>query len=328
MITIHFKDVGQGDSIIVEWMSNNEKMVGIIDCHKYNDFNPTLEFLKANQISKIEFIVLTHFHYDHFSGMADVFEFCLQNNVKVKYFYHTIAPFVADIYNRVFKSQKLQFETKRFIECYDLFDSNVGDKIPVTHQIKALKLNDRYSMSFLAPQGKTYDKMSRQLARKAAKISAAISDINKLSTIIVIEDEVSAILLTGDAVKNSFKKNRGRLTKEIILSQVPHHGSWKNIDQEFWLRLKRPTSTSVVFSVGDEPKDKLPNELTVEFFDKNGFEVFSTNSTYGIDSYFKLGAGSVTSRKSSILNTVSRLRRTSSFRASSKYEGDKKFNFA
>lgn len=152
MITVYFKDVGQGDSIVIEWTHNNEKLIGIIDCHRYQGFNPTLEFLKSNQIAKIEFIILTHFHYDHFSGMADIFDFCVQNGIRVKYFYHTIQPFIGDIYNRIFKSQKLQLETKRFLESYDSFDSKVGDKIPVTHQVKSLRLNDQYSLSFLAPQ--------------------------------------------------------------------------------------------------------------------------------------------------------------------------------
>ena len=39
---ITFKDVGQGDSIIIEWLDDDKRRVGIIDCKKKGRFNPVI----------------------------------------------------------------------------------------------------------------------------------------------------------------------------------------------------------------------------------------------------------------------------------------------
>jgi hypothetical protein len=45
---------------------------------------------------------------------------------------------------------------------------------------------------------------------------------------------------------------------------------------------------NTLHGVRDEPKDKLPNTETVAFFDGNNFDIFSTNSVYGIKEHFGL----------------------------------------
>ena len=124
--------VGQGDSIIIEWINNNQKHFGIIDCNLFQNSNPILNHLEQYSIKEIDFIILSHFHYDHFSGMADIFEYCIENNIIVKSFYHTIITELGQVYNRIFISQKLQRGVKRFVDTYENFDRFVKDKIHVT----------------------------------------------------------------------------------------------------------------------------------------------------------------------------------------------------
>lgn len=323
MITIHFKNVGQGDSIIIEWTEKGEKYIGLIDCNKYQGRNPTLDFLISEKIKRIQFIILSHFHLDHFSGMSDIFDHCTNNNIRVKYFYHSLAPFLGEIYNRIFKTQKLQKEIERFILHYESFDAFVEDKIPVNSQTKKFKLLDNISMSFLGPRGRIYDIMAKQLSRKVNKITTSPADINKLSTIVIIENEKNCILLTADSVKSSFKKLD--IIYEVQLVQVPHHGSFKSIETEFWKKLKKIPKCPAVFCVGDEPKDKLPNVETVKFFDQENYDIYSTNKVYGINTHFTLPKV-VQSYKSMALNSFSKLRQHSAVTASSKYNGDQVFN--
>ena len=325
MITIHFKNVGQGDSIIIEWSENGEKNIGLIDCNLYQERNPTLDYIKSQRISKIEFIILSHFHFDHFSGMSDIFEYCCLNKITVKYFYHSLAPFLAEIYNRLFTSQKIQNHVKKFFEQYDAFDKFVIDKIPVNSQTKKLEILENTFISFLAPQGRIYDKMSKQLARKRNKITTTGADVNKLSTIVLIENGTNSILITSDSVKKSFKNIT--VTSELVLVQVPHHGSINSIDSIFWKNLMRIPKCPAIFSVGDEPKDKLPNEETVRFFDLEGFDAYSTNQVYGINSYFKLGVSTGKKSETSLaLNAFSKLRKAYTLPSLPKYNGDQIFN--
>ena len=327
MITVNFKNVGQGDSIIIEWENKGKKSIGIIDCKVYNEKNPILEYLQQNLILEIEFILLSHLHYDHFSGMADIFEFCINRKIKTKYFFHTNAPFIGEIYNRIFTSQKLQRGIKRFIEYYELFDKLVGDKIQVTCHLRDYKLTDNIILKFIAPKGRTYDIMSKQLSRKVNKISTSKLDINKIATITCIQNNKDCILLTSDATLGSYKKIDKKIERNVVLSQVPHHGSYYNIYPRFWTSIKRDESCPAVFSVGYEPKDKLPDKSTVEFFHNNKFDIHSTNSVYGISEFFKIKSIISESLKSLCLNNFSVLRNVNYYDESiiDKYNGDKKF---
>lgn len=326
MITIYFKNVGQGDSIILEWERDRKKCIGIIDCNLINDTNPTLEFLISNNVSEIEFIILSHFHYDHYSGMASVFEHCMKNKIKVKYFFHSLAPFVSEILNRILNSQKIQKSIKDFFETYQNFSDFIEDSIQITRHLKDLNLNETISLSFLTPDGRVYDKMQLQLARKVNQITTTSADINKLSTIIKIYNQEEAILLTSDSVKKNFVQLRNKITHEITLVQAPHHGSSASIDKQFWDSIKKIDKCPAVFSVGDEPKDKLPNRESVEFFANQGFDIYSTNNVYGIRDYFGY-LPTITNPKTTILNNFSKLRATTTSKLSSaKFNGTHKFD--
>lgn len=89
-MTINFKNVGQGDSIILEWENNGEKKCGIIDCNRYNGGNPVLLHLQKMQIKEIVFIFLSHPHEDHFSGMLELLEYCETQQIQILRFAHTI----------------------------------------------------------------------------------------------------------------------------------------------------------------------------------------------------------------------------------------------
>ena len=53
MINIAFKDVGQGDSIIIEWRDEDKKGLGIIDCNIYQGQNKVLDYISLQKITEI-----------------------------------------------------------------------------------------------------------------------------------------------------------------------------------------------------------------------------------------------------------------------------------
>jgi len=332
LITTTFKNVNQGDSIILEWSTNEKQCIGIIDCNIKDKENPILNYLKEKKPTELEFIILSHFHFDHYSGLAEIFEFCVQQKIKIKKFYHTIFVLLYENYNRILISKKVERETQRFFESYDLVDHLIEDSIEISHHLAPLNLTNKINLSFLAPSGNTYKDLIKQLARKNNKIVKTAVDMNKLSTIIKIENELECILLTSDAVKDSFKKikKNNLINKKITLVQVPHHGSWHNIYEPFWNDLIKEKNCPAIFSVGYEPKDKLPNEQTVEFFSNNNFSIYSTNSVFGIESYFKIPNNtSIISNKSILLNSFSSLKRRSNLNLNnnlSNLNGDHSFN--
>jgi beta-lactamase superfamily II metal-dependent hydrolase len=134
------------------------------------------------------------------------------------------------------------------------------------------------------------------------------------------------VLLTSDAVKAVFKLLNNKIEQEAILVQVPHHGSIANHFPDFWSNLRKTKKCPSVFSIGDEPKDRLPNKDTVAFFDKNNFTVHATNEVYGISEYFKGASSSMQKPNRGIMNTFSKPKGGYKFTGTpSSHNGDQKF---
>jgi len=67
-LTVHFLDVGQGDSILMEY--NGKAM--LIDAGERNQGSGVSAYLHEYNISSIDYIVATHPHSDHIGGMGEV----------------------------------------------------------------------------------------------------------------------------------------------------------------------------------------------------------------------------------------------------------------
>ncbi|MBN2745260.1 MAG: MBL fold metallo-hydrolase [Bacteroidales bacterium] len=290
MLEVNIYNVGQGDAILLQWKVDSELRVGIIDCNKFVDSNKIKEFLIDNSIKTIDFIVLTHFHYDHYSGFSEIFKCCIDNKIKIKYFLHTFSSQILDLYDQIFCSKKEESEIDKFFEYFDSSDLDVEEISMVDYFTSDIKLSNDIAMSFHAPSGKTYHDIAGKIHNKKTGISATRADINKLSTIIRITKGNDCILFTSDAEKKSFSKIRSRIKQRVVLSQIPHHGSAGNVDENFWEQLSFDGNSPAFVSVGDEPKDKLPKKETIKFFDDLGFRIYSTNPVYGISEYFNIEA--------------------------------------
>lgn len=322
-----FKSVGQGDSIILEWENSGIKKIGIIDCNIYDNYNPIVDYLKINSTPEIEFIVLTHLHIDHFSGMAELFEYCMTNNIPVNYFYHSLDSFIGEILNKILLTKKIEKAVKDFWHQYSLFYGYVKDSIQINKHLAPINLNSTDSFSFLSPEASLYTKMAIQLARKRNIMPTSSADINKLAPIMLIKTTIQAFLLCSDAVRKSFKSLKNINAPEVQFIQIPHHGSWWNIYEPFWINLNRISDCPAVFSVGEQPKDKLPNFKTVSFFDTNKYKIYSTDAVYGIREFLGLPLLTTASaKKQSALNQFSKVKKNYNFINKADYIGDQSFS--
>lgn len=71
ILTVHFIDVGQGDSILVQ-TPNGRTM--LVDGGKKEAGEDVIAYLKSLQIDEINVIVATHPDYDHIGGLIDVID--------------------------------------------------------------------------------------------------------------------------------------------------------------------------------------------------------------------------------------------------------------
>ena len=67
-LEVHFIDIGQGDSILIE--HNNKTM--LIDTGPKEGKNNLMEYLVSQKIKKIDYLILTHQHKDHIGNAAAV----------------------------------------------------------------------------------------------------------------------------------------------------------------------------------------------------------------------------------------------------------------
>jgi competence protein ComEC len=68
-LAVHFLDVGQGDSILIQFPNDS---VMLIDAGPDRSGAPVISYLKQQGVKKIDYLVATHPHADHIGGMAAV----------------------------------------------------------------------------------------------------------------------------------------------------------------------------------------------------------------------------------------------------------------
>ncbi|MFB5664128.1 ComEC/Rec2 family competence protein [Alteribacillus sp. HJP-4] len=66
---VHFIDVGQGDSILIEGPAGETML---IDGGDYEASGKVISYLKENGIESLDWVVATHPHTDHIGGLVDV----------------------------------------------------------------------------------------------------------------------------------------------------------------------------------------------------------------------------------------------------------------
>ena len=229
MIKITFKDVGQGDSIVIEWSDK----IGIIDSKKKGKSNPVLEHIKANNYKEIEFIVLSHPHTDHYSGLFEIFDFCLKNSIFVKKFCYTIYDIGVEYFPYfepiITNSQAL---VEVFELAHKLYD-NGTDFIYLSYDYR-IDLLDNVYLKCLSPSRDEKAEYLKILnfepeANRMKRSKAA----NLLSTLFKLKIDDKYVLFTSDVEKLTFDRMAGRHADKFqnltnVLCQVPHHGPRNN----------------------------------------------------------------------------------------------------
>ncbi|MGB4588678.1 MAG: MBL fold metallo-hydrolase [Clostridiaceae bacterium] len=98
-IKVHFIDVGQGDSILLQV---NDKNI-LIDAGEEDQSQIIIDYLKTYDIEKLDMVFLTHPHEDHIGGMGEVL-----NSFSIGEFYAPNKVIVTTSYERMASALKSQ----------------------------------------------------------------------------------------------------------------------------------------------------------------------------------------------------------------------------
>ena len=153
MIQLTFKNVGQGDSIIIEWKNNNVAKVCIIDCNLIHGQNPVLEHIIQKNYRTINYLILSHPHLDHFSGFLQLIEYCKVHSIRILYFLHTCSQ-VPSFLEAASKSAETARELQRLFIYLFRNHQNLGVKIASIQgnsPNSSIPLNSQLKLKILSP---------------------------------------------------------------------------------------------------------------------------------------------------------------------------------
>lgn len=187
---VHFIDVGQGDSILIK--SNKEYM--LIDAGKNEDGELVVNYLKAEGVDRLKYVIGTHPHEDHIGGLDDVI-----NNFEVE---TVLMPDVAHT-------------TKTF---EDVLTAIADNKLEITIP----KMGETYKIGEAEFEIVTPDKEEYG------------DNLNNASVGIKLVNQNNSFLMCGDAEKEVEREilNSGIDIKAQVY-KASHHGSNTATTEEF-----------------------------------------------------------------------------------------------
>ena len=305
---ITFKDVGQGDSILIEWEDNDINKVGIIDCKKRQKSNPVIDHLKEKGYTEIEFIILSHPHSDHYSGFEELLDFIEEKGIVVNRFGNTLKEIGSGYWEWFEVSSEDTRQLAEIVRKADRLRNEVGLikkyfyvfedwNIPLSPTIEIRSISPAHEEIQTYQQLVKYDAIeNKKQASKAA---------NYLSSLFYIRKDGHNILLTSDVERETFARidiEKRFQDIKFSLCQAPHHGSFNNYYDLFWDNLSTLEEKNAVFSSGLNEQYKHPHLATIKCFEKNGYRINPTNIVYGMQEYLE-----ELNKKAMVLDTISEI---------------------
>ncbi|MFP4372426.1 MAG: MBL fold metallo-hydrolase [Halanaerobium sp.] len=197
-LKIHFLDVGQGDSILIE-EAEGQKI--LVDGGDRSDQITAgiINYLKDQNIKKLDYIISTHPHADHIGGLVDIIDSFEVGTVLDSGKIHSSKTY--EDYLIKIDQENIDFETPR-----------KGDKLKI----------GRSTINFLHPE--------QELDQY---------DLNNSSLVFVLEFGEQKFLFTGDIeneIESKLLQENPKLKVDLI--KVPHHGSRSSSSAKWISNLK------------------------------------------------------------------------------------------
>lgn len=198
-LKIHFIDVGQGDSVLIEEAAGKNILIDGGD-RADRIAAEIINYLKDQNVKKLDYIISTHPHADHIGGLVDIIDSFEVGTVLDSGKIHTSKTY--ENYLIKIDQENLNFKTPRR-----------GEKLQIGES----------TLHFLHP----------------AEPLAAY-DLNNSSLVFLLEYGQQKFLFTGDVEKEVEKEllqKNPDLKADLI--KVPHHGS-KTSSYSGWIKSLKP----------------------------------------------------------------------------------------
>lgn len=238
-LKLTFIDVGQGDSILVEFPGKKKMLIdggGIPEGTFDIGESVVSPFLWDKGIKKIDYLILTHAHPDHINGLN-----AIARNFKIGEYWESLIPLNSKPYAEFKESLPPSIPQKRFFRDHTHLEGIV--RIEVLHP----------------QQGNPYVETVH----------------NDQSLVLRISYGQTSFLLTGDIelpAEREILENVNEIKSQVLKS--PHHGSNSSSSTAF---LQRIAPRIVVISVGEGNRYGLPDQEVLEKYREFGAKIYRTD---------------------------------------------------
>jgi len=278
---LYFLDVGQGDCIVMTLEDLTILVDGGGDRFKSDDYNTgktvVLPFLKSIGVNRLDYVFITHSHYDHIKGVLEVMEVMDTGLV---------------IIPKVYQELSKHSDSKTSSDYDEYFQQ--GDEGDLIEELFALVRSKNIRIDYM--EAKDYlpikDLMITCLYPGQGQEYSEHQNENSLVLDIAYHD--FSALLTGDIEENGEKwmVEQGGFRDKYQILKVPHHGS--NSSSSKYL-LDMSVYEHAIIQVGDNyfghPSDivclRYKNYEIPIYTTKNYgmIEVDVTKDTYSLSAY-------------------------------------------
>ncbi|PKM66954.1 MAG: DNA internalization-related competence protein ComEC/Rec2 [Firmicutes bacterium HGW-Firmicutes-2] len=258
-LTMHFLDVGQGDSVVITYQNRTFMIDGGGDIKKKDEnvgSEIVLPFLRHQGIDRIDTVFITHSDFDHIYGIIEISGHIPINEV--------ILPIV-----------------------YKEMDD------PLIHQLLSVLDNQGTRVHYF----KTGDRLIYKNMTISClwPEKAFFSNNNRNSLILHLEIKDFDVLLMGDAgalEEHAIMNSSSLLNRDVEVIKVGHHGS-STSSSEIFLEQLNPTLS--VISVGKKNPYRHPSDEVVENLKRWSKHVLMTKDQGAIRLKYRNGRASVQS---------------------------------
>jgi competence protein ComEC len=245
-LTITFIDVGQGDSILVEFPKGKRMLIdggGLYDDPFDIGKSVVAPFLWKKKIRKIDYLVLTHPDPDHLKGL----------NFIASHF--SIGQFWESGYRA---------DSEPYWQLEETLSKKKIERFCLNETTSSLTVNG-IEISFLNPP----------LRHESYTPQRKPPFFNNHSLVMKLQFKKISVLLPGDIEREAEYRIAGKdYPLRADLLKVPHHGSASSSTPTF---LERVRPAYAVFTVGERNIGRLPRPEVLKRYEQLGAKVFRTD---------------------------------------------------
>ncbi len=287
MLKLHFFNVAEGDSILLEYEGGNDPFRVLVDAGRA--FLPESQgslrhtaacHLRKLNIDFIDVLVLTHLHVDHIQDLPEIMKFVRFGSIYSTYFPRDPGKSIAEIQSDLKAVRELPRDLNTLAESIRTADKAGTKKIPVTEDV-FIPIDQAYgSILIRMPVGNTLDFQNSVCDRlfneepvSEMNIYSAAKSRNNNSLRLLVKYAGKTISLDGDYYAADAEKEQ---QEQCDILKVAHHGDRKSMTEKLASMLRPGYAVISCMREYDAEKDR-PSKNTADFLRKYGAEIFYTD---------------------------------------------------